>query len=152
MKTAFFPGSFNPFTQGHADIVERALRLADKIVIGIGVNADKPDSEERADATCKAIKKIFADSRYDGKVDVVRYTGLTAEAAREAGAECLVRGVRNATDFDYEYQIAVANREIFGIDTILLPADPKVGFISSTLIRDLIKHGRHDLAQRFIDR
>lgn len=142
---AFFAGSFNPFTKGHADIASRILHLADSLVIGIGVNIDKPDSTACAERNAADIRRWIEKEGLENRVSVEVYYGLTAEEALRQGADCIARGVRNATDFDYEYSLAAANRVAFGIETILIPADPKYAFISSTLIRDLERHGRTDL-------
>lgn len=137
MKSAFFAGSFNPFTIGHESIVNRALTLFDRIVIGIGFNAEKgltPDVEER----CAEIRSYFADRP---EVEVKIYAGLTAEEARRSNCSHLLRSVRSASDFEYEKNLANANRNIFGIDTFILYAEPEMSFISSSLIRELNRYG-----------
>lgn len=150
MKKIFFPGSFNPFTAGHADILNRLLKMADRVTVGIGVNTDKPSSAESAEKNAEEIRKYLADNKLDDRVEVITYSGLTGEKAVEAGACCMARGVRSASDFDYEYTLASANRDAFGIETILIPADPALSFVSSTIIRDLKKHGRDDIASRYL--
>lgn len=150
MKKVFFPGSFNPFTKGHADIIERMLKLADKVVIGVGYNSRKPDAEETVAQRTAAIQQLYDRPEYGSRVEVIAYADLTMNTARSIGADCVVRGVRNATDFDYEYSLAAANRKVFGIETILLPADPELGFISSTVVRDLISYGSPELAGEFL--
>lgn len=150
MKTVFFPGSFNPFTKGHADIALRLLGLADRVILGIGTNSGKETSRTAAEATRKDIEKWIEREDLAGRVSVELYTGLTAETALSLGADCLARGVRNATDFDYEYSMAAANRAAFGIDTILMPADPALSFVNSTMIRDLESFGKKDAAERFL--
>lgn len=150
MKTVFFPGSFNPFTKGHADIVERVLKLADHVVIGVGFNSDKPHSWKLAEEMAAHIRTLYSSTETRDRISVVCYEGLTALAARKAGADCMVRGVRNAVDFDYEYTLAAANRHTFGIETILLPADPALGYVSSTLVRDLLKYGDKGAAKDYL--
>lgn len=150
MKKVFFPGSFNPFTKGHADIVERMLTLADEVVIGIGCNIDKPVDRDEMEKRASAIREYYNRSAFAERVKVIWYTELTMQAAKNIGADCVVRGVRSAMDFDYEYGLAAANREVFGIETILLPADPSLGFISSTVVRDLMKHGDTVNASKFL--
>lgn len=150
MNTVFFPGSFNPFTKGHADIVERMLGLCHRVIIGIGCNAEKPESLESAAARADEIRTLYNCTKYQGRVAVVCYSGLTIDKARETGADCMVRGVRNATDFDYEYALASANREVFGIETLLLPANPSLAFISSSVIRDLRRNNAAEAADRFL--
>lgn len=149
MKKIFFPGSFNPFTKGHADILRRLLNMAERVTIGLGVNPDKPFSLETAETNAGTIKAYLDREGLSARVDVVTYAGLTALEARRQGASCMARGVRNATDFDAEYALASANREAFGIETILIPADPALSFVSSSMIRDLKANGEDSLANNF---
>ena len=112
MRIAIFPGSFDPFTVGHADIVRRALPLFDSIVIGVGVNAQKKalfSAEERVEA----IRKVFRD---EPKVKVRTYSTLTVDFAKEENATFMLRGVRSTTDFEYEKAFAEANKQLSGID------------------------------------
>lgn len=136
MRKALFAGSFNPFTVGHADIVKRGLELFDEVVIAIGENQDKPsaDIQERL----QAIRDIYID---EPRVRVEVYHSLTVDFAREIGACALLRGVRTAQDFEYERQMADANRALAGIETVVLFSLPELGFVSSSLVRDLKKHG-----------
>ncbi len=138
MKTAIFPGSFDPFTIGHADIVTRALPLFDKIIIAIGVNIQKQPLfplEERINQ----INRAFGN---EPKVEVISYNGLTADLAKEHNATSILRGVRCVADFEYERNMAEANKAITGIETILLYTSPQYAYISSTLVRDLYTHGK----------
>lgn len=138
MKTAIFPGSFDPFTIGHYDVVRRALQLFDKIIIGIGTNATKQpvfSVEERL----KQIEEIF---RNDPRVEVQVYDSLTVDFAKQTGAQFILRGVRCIADFEYERNMAEANKEIGGIETILLYTSPEYAHISSTLVRDLYSYGK----------
>ena len=136
MRKALFAGSFNPFTVGHADIVKRGLELFDEVVIAIGENQDKPsaDIQERL----QAIRDIYID---EPRVRVEVYHSLTVDFAREIGACALLRGIRTAQDFEYERQMADANRALAGIETVVLFSLPELGFVSSSLVRDLKKHG-----------
>lgn len=136
-RIAFFPGSFNPFTKGHADIAERALFLFDGLIIGIGANADKEnnDAKERA----AQIANIY---RRDPRVKVIIYTGLTVDAVKSEGACAIVRGVRSFHDYEYEINMADVNRQLEDIETILLPARPELACISSSIVRELKKYGR----------
>ena len=135
-----FPGSFDPFTIGHADLVQRALRLFDEVIIAVGVNELKPGwipVEERL----RTIRELYKD---DSRVRVEQYSGLTADFAHSIGASAILRGVRTIKDFEYEQQMADVNRQLTGIDTILLFADPSLAAISSTVVRELAHFG-HDI-------
>jgi pantetheine-phosphate adenylyltransferase len=141
VKKAIFPGSFDPFTIGHFDVVMRGLTLFDEIIIGIGINHNKRTTfplEERI----AAIEKAFAQ---EPRVKVVAYQGLTIDFAVEHHAECILRGVRSVQDFDYERSIADANKQLSGIETVLLYTNPAYAHISSSLVRDLYAHG-HDIS------
>lgn len=136
-KIAFFPGSFDPFTKGHEDIVLRGLTLFDEVIIGIGHNASK--------ARYFTIEKMinWIEETFDGKaVKVVSYNDLTANVAKDMGAEFLIRGLRNTTDFEYENSIAQVNRYLVeNLETVFLITAPHLAPISSTIIRDLHRYG-----------
>lgn len=137
-----FPGSFDPFTLGHADIVERALRLFDEVVIAIGYNEQKSGwmpVEERV----KVIKELYKE---EPRVRVESYTGLTVDFAKTNGISIIVRGVRTTKDFEYEMQLADMNRRLTGVETILLPASPELASLSSSLVRELAHFG-HDISK-----
>lgn len=136
-RTALFAGSFDPFTTGHASIVERALPLFDRIVIGVGCSPDKHASAV-ASARVRAIAAIYAD---EPRVQVAAYSVLTCEFARSCGAQWLLRGVRSVADFEAERNLADINRRISGLETILLPALPELGFVSSSMVRELSRYG-----------
>lgn len=137
-RIALFPGSFDPFTRGHESIVRRALPLFDKFIIAIGVNADKRSfmtMEQR-----KAwIESIFKNNE---QVQVIAYTGLTVDIAREVGAQFIVRGVRLIQDFENEKHLAEINRDLTGIETILLYTLPEYSHISSSIVRELVHYGQ----------
>lgn len=137
-RIAIFPGSFDPYTIGHASIVDRALPLFDKIVVAIGVNRNKRSflTEEQR---IHMIADLYAD---EPKVEVISYDGLTVDAARECGARFLLRGVRMIQDFEYEKNLAEVNRSISGLETVLLYTLPEYGHISSSIVRELISYGR----------
>ncbi len=136
MSKALFAGSFNPFTIGHKDIVERGLELFDEVVIAIGDNQDKPS--EDIDERLRVIRGVYKD---EPRVRVDVYHSLTVDYAKEIGACALLRGVRSVADFEYERQMADANRALTGIETVVLFTKPELGYISSSLVRDLKKHG-----------
>ncbi|MDE7409626.1 MAG: pantetheine-phosphate adenylyltransferase [Muribaculaceae bacterium] len=144
MKTAVFPGSFDPFTIGHKDIADRALRIFDRLIIGIGYNINKTAGEDIA-ARAKAIETVFAG---EDRVSVEAYTGLTVDFARRHGARFIVRGLREVKDFEYERNLADTNAAISDIETVFLTARPEYGFISSSMVRELTANG-YD-ASRFI--
>ena len=137
-RVALFPGSFDPFTRGHESIVRRALPLFDRFVIAIGVNADKRSfmtMEQR-----KAwIESVFRD---DPRVKVITYSGMTVDVAREEGAQFIVRGVRLIQDFENEKHLAEVNRDLTGIETILLYTLPEYSHISSSIVRELVHYGQ----------
>lgn len=138
-KTAIFPGSFDPFTQGHYSVVERALHLFDEVVIAIGINVQKKPLftvDERVDM----LRGLYAD---ESRVQVVAYSGLTVDLAKECNAQFILRGVRSIIDFEYEKSIADVNRNISGIETVLLFTEPQYAHISSSVVRELISYGRN---------
>ncbi|MDR0296130.1 MAG: pantetheine-phosphate adenylyltransferase [Prevotellaceae bacterium] len=136
--TAFFPGSFDPFTAGHYDVVRRALKIFDKIIIGVGVNADKNtlfSEKERIHYATMATKAFH-------QVSVVGYNELTVDFCRANNITTIIRGIRSTADYDYENTIALANHFIDNnIDTIYFPSYPEHSFICSSVVRDIYKHG-----------
>lgn len=137
MRTALFPGSFDPFTAGHEAIVRRALALFDTIYIAVGVNTDKKymfSIEERL----KIIRNFFPD---DKRIETVSYSGMTVDLCHQLNTRFIIRGIRNAADLDYEQTIAAVNQTLDPkIETILLLADSQHRDISSTLIREQLSH------------
>lgn len=134
---AVFPGTFDPITVGHVDIVNRASSMFDEIIIAIGVNTKKTtlfDLEKRKEW----VKIAFANNP---KVRVAAYEGLTVDFCKSVNATFLLRGLRNGTDFDYESHIAQLNKALWNnIETIFIMCNPELSYISSTLVRDLIIH------------
>ena len=137
-RVALFPGSFDPFTRGHESIVRRALPLFDEVVIAIGVNVDKRGfmSMEQRKAW---IESVFAD---EPRVRVVCYTGLTVDVACECGARFFLRGVRMIQDFENEMHMAEVNRELSGMETVLLYTLPGDSHVSSSMVRELRRYGQ----------
>ena len=137
MKRAVFPGSFDPITLGHVDIVERALPLFDEIIVAIGTNAAKKNMwtlEERK----QQIENAFAEN---SKIKVAVYEGLTADFCKKIGAGFLLRGLRNPSDFTYEQTIAQANQKVNGVESVFLMSSPEHGYISSSIVRDIARNG-----------
>lgn len=141
-RIAFYPGSFDPPTNGHLDVIARALALADRLVVAIGVHPGKTPVltfEERV-ALIEAVAATIDGAA--GRVEVVAFDGLAVEAARAAGATLMIRGLRDGTDFDYEMQLAGMNGELAPeIRTVFLPASPAVRHVTGTLVRQIAKMG-----------
>jgi pantetheine-phosphate adenylyltransferase len=137
-KIALFPGSFDPFTNGHLDVVRRGAELFDEIIIAIGNNSSK-QRYLPVEWMEEQITELFQD---EPRVSVRSYRGLTADFAREAGARYLLRGLRNTTDFEYENTIAQANRHVNpALETVFLITSPLLAAISSTIIREIHRFG-----------
>ncbi len=138
MRTAVFPGSFDPITRGHVELVKRAVPLFDRIVVAVGVNSQKShlfDLEQRMEW----LREVFAD---EPRVSVDSFEGLTAHFCKRIGARYLLRGLRNASDFDYEKTISQLNEIVGeGLETIFLISQPAYSHISSTIVREIIKGG-----------
>ncbi len=138
MTKAIFPGSFDPFTIGHYSVVKRSLTFVDEVIVSIGVNAAKK-TYFPIEKRIAIVEKAFCD---EPRVKVRSYDCLTVDFAKEVGANLILRGIRSIQDFEYEKTIADANRRISGIDTILLFTEPQHSFISSTVVRDVLKYGK----------
>ena len=137
-RIAIFPGSFDPFTIGHENIVGRALELFDTIIIGVGVNEMKRtlfSSNER-------VEKIRSLYEKEPRVEVKAYSCLTADFAKEMGAKYILRGIRSVKDFEYERDIAMMNEHLAGIETILLFTKAEYACVSSSVVRELISFGK----------
>ncbi|RZL07407.1 MAG: pantetheine-phosphate adenylyltransferase [Hymenobacter sp.] len=137
-KIALFPGSFDPFTNGHLDVVRRGTELFDEIIIAIGNNSSK-QRYLPVEWMEQQIVELFED---EPRVSVRSYRGLTADFARDTGARYLLRGLRNTTDFEYENTIAQANRHVNpALETVFLITSPLLAAISSTIIREIHRFG-----------
>jgi len=135
-RIAVFPGSFDPLTLGHVDIIQRALPLFEKLIIAIGVNSDKQSMFSLEDRI-NAIQQTFST---ETKIEVKFYSGLTVDFCKEVKADFLVRGLRNPADFEFEKAIAHTNRTLSEIETVFLLTSSGKSFISSSIVRELLKH------------
>jgi pantetheine-phosphate adenylyltransferase len=142
MRKAIFPGSFDPITLGHQDIINRALPLFDEILIAIGINADKKYMFSLEDRK-RFIEKTFQN---EPKISVITYEGLTIDLCHKINANFILRGLRNPADFEFEKAIAHTNRRLSKIETVFLLTAAKTSYISSSIVRDVIRnHGEYEL-------
>ncbi|HEY5916153.1 MAG TPA: pantetheine-phosphate adenylyltransferase [Chryseolinea sp.] len=138
-RIALFPGSFDPFTKGHEDIVLRGLQLFDEIIIAIGYNSQKSVRYFDIDSMMGYIHNTF---REYPNIRILKFSELTAELARKNGARFLLRGLRNTTDFEYENSISQVNRELYKeLESVFLITTPQLAWISSSIIREVHKYG-----------
>ncbi len=137
MKRAIFPGSFDPITLGHYDIIQRGISLFDELIIAIGENAEKTymfDLQQRMGF----IKEAFKE---EPRIRVQPYSGLTVDFCRQVGADFILRGLRNPADFEFEKAIAHTNRKLSEIETVFLLTSSGKSYISSSIVRDVIRNG-----------
>ena len=137
MRKAIFPGSFDPITNGHFDIIKRGVSLFDEVIVAIGVNAEKKymfSLEERK----RFIEEAFKD---EPKVRVITYSGLTIDLCKKEKADFILRGLRNPADFEFEKAIAHTNRVMSKIETVFLLTAARTSFISSSIVRDVLRNG-----------
>jgi len=137
MKRAVFPGSFDPFTAGHQAIVQRGLSIFDEIIIAIGNNNEKY-STGSLENRLNILQELYKN---EARISVKSYNGLTYEFCQSNEADFILRGIRNSRDFIYEQAIAQTNRQIGNIETIFLSAEPQFSHISSSIARDIARHG-----------
>ena len=138
MRICLFPGTFDPVTLGHIDIINRALPLFDKIIVGIGVNAAK-NPMFSADQRMQWFTEIYKE---EPKVESATFEGLTVDYCKRIGARFILRGIRFVSDFEYEKSIADANRAMDkNIETVFLTGEPKYTSVASTIVRDILKNG-----------
>lgn len=139
MKVAVYPGTFDPITYGHLDIIQRALPIFDKIYVGIAINSKKQSLfsiEERMEL----IGKSIPDKQ---KVKITTFNGLTVDFCKSSDAQTIIRGLRAVTDFEYEFAIALTNKKLAPeLETIFLMASAENSFISSTIVKEIARHGR----------
>jgi pantetheine-phosphate adenylyltransferase len=138
-KIALFPGSFDPFTKGHEDIVLRGLQMFDEIIISIGYNSQKSTRYFPIDSMVEHICKTFAGKP---QISVLTYAELTASFAKKHNAKFLLRGIRNTTDYEYENSISQINRKLYGdLESVFLITSPQFAWISSSIIREVHRYG-----------
>ena len=136
-KVAIFPGTFDPFTVGHADIAQRAASVFDKLIIAFGKNSNKKRYLP-IEQIAESVNNLYKNNL---NIEVQIYEGLTASFAKEVGAKYLVRGLRNTTDFEYENTISQGNKHLNSdLDTVFLITDPKLAYISSSIVREIHRH------------
>jgi pantetheine-phosphate adenylyltransferase len=137
VRGALCPGSFDPPTQGHVDVIQRALQIFDRVVLAVVRNPSKQplfSAEERV----AMLEELFTDNP---EVEVESFDGLLVDFAREKGVEVIVKGLRALTDFDYELQMAQMNRQLSGIDTVFVATNPEYGYLSSSLVKEVARFG-----------
>ena len=137
MKKAIFPGSFDPITNGHYDIIKRGVSLFDEVIVAIGVNAEKKYMFSLED------RKLFIEEAFkdEPKVKVITYSGLTIDLCKKEKADFILRGLRNPADFEFEKAIAHTNRVMSKIETVFLLTAARTSFISSSIVRDVLRNG-----------
>ena len=138
MRTAIFPGSFDPYTKGHDSIARRGLQLFDRIIIGVGIN-EKKKGIMAVEKRIQALKNLY---RNEPRISVEAYSDLTVDSAKRKQADFILRGVRSHKDFEYELAIADVNKRLSGIETVILFTEPELACISSTIVRELMHFGR----------
>jgi pantetheine-phosphate adenylyltransferase len=136
-KRGVFPGQFDPITKGHLDVIDRGVRLFDELIVAVGVNPDKKELftlDERVEMIQQLLPSI-------PNTRVEKYSGLTADFVRKAGATAILRGIRDVSDLRYEFQLALANRAVGGIETIFIMTGDQYALTSSSLIRQIVSLG-----------
>ncbi len=142
---AFYPGSFDPPTFGHLDLIRRGRRIFDRVVVGVGVNPDKESlfsPEERLEMIRELLAEITSEEPDGAEIEALTYSGLTVDVAQEVGANVLLKGIRNLSDLQLEIQQAITNRELAGLETAFVVAHQSHAYTSSTLIRQIASMGK----------
>lgn len=136
-RVGVFPGQFDPITNGHLDVIQRGVRLFDELIVAVGINPDKREMFS-IDERVEIIRGLVRDIR---GVRVEKYTGLTVDFVRKANATALLRGIRDVSDLRYEFQLALANRTVGGVETVFIMAGEQYALTSSSLIRQVVAFG-----------
>ena len=136
-RLAVFPGTFDPVTNGHLDVIRRGVKLFDELIVAVGINPDKPPllkPRQRVEIIRKALSNV-------PNVRVESFTGLTVDYVKKVGADAILRGIRNNVDLQFELQVALTNRVVAGVETVFILSSPEVAFISSGLIKQIARRG-----------
>ncbi|MCJ7544825.1 MAG: pantetheine-phosphate adenylyltransferase [Phycisphaerae bacterium] len=136
-RLAIFPGTFDPVTNGHLDVIRRGARLFDEVVVAVGENPEKASLLPREQRVA-ILREVVAEL---GNVRVEPYTGLTVDFARKLNAAAILRGIRNTSDLQFELQVALTNREVAGVETVFIMTSPQYAFTSSSLIKQIAQMG-----------
>ena len=138
-RVALFPASFDPVTNGHLDILSRALRLFDRLVVAVAVNLEK-DEAFSVPERLECLEQVLGE---EPRVEITSFEGLTVDFAREIGAHVIIRGVRAMSDFEYEFEMALMNKHLYSeIETVFLMASPEYLYVSSSRLKELVRFGR----------
>ncbi|MFO7800437.1 pantetheine-phosphate adenylyltransferase [Rhodohalobacter sp.] len=140
-RVALYPGSFDPWTNGHLDILSRAVKMFDKIIVTVAVN-NKKDAVFTGEERIKLIEESISHSEWSSQVEIIQFTGLLVDLARKKEVNVLLRGVRQISDFEYEFRMALANRRLAPeVDTVFLMPDEQLTFISATIVKEIAAWG-----------
>jgi len=141
MTNALYPGSFDPIHLGHLDVIEQAAELFGNVVVAVMHNLEKPSGLFSVEQRVALITESAASAGIDDRVTVTSHSGLAVDAAREAGVDFIVKGLRSAADFEIEQQMALTNYSVAGVRTVYLPCRADRGFISSRFVREIARYG-----------
>ena len=140
-RVALYPGSFDPWTNGHLDILSRAVKMFDKIIVTVAVN-NKKNAVFTGEERIKLIEESISDTEWASQVEIIQFTGLLVDLARKKEVNVLLRGVRQISDFEYEFRMALANRRLAPeVDTMFLMPDEQLTFISATIVKEIAAWG-----------